>query len=167
MDTPSHAVVPTVLGDLTLVRRAEELVGLYFHRHRPAPSRAQLGVRSRDGFAGFETQLSEYLAGARRDFDLPYRAIGDDQDRRVWALVAGIPYGEIVTYGQMARQLGDGTTAQGIGAALARNPLSIVIPCHRVIGAGGRLAGYTGGLGRKRFLLDLEQRLAPRFARLF
>jgi methylated-DNA-[protein]-cysteine S-methyltransferase len=85
----------------------------------------------------------------------------------VWAQVAGIPYGEVITYGQLACRLGDSTTAQEVGAALARNPLSIVIPCHRVVGASGRLAGYTGGLKRKRLLLDLEQGFAGTSRRLF
>ncbi len=154
----SNVAIASPLGDLTLVRQSGNLVGLYYPRHRPAPSSPKLGVRTTEGFDEFETQLREYLAGARGRFELPFRAIGDDHDQKVWALVTGIPYGETVTYGQLACELEDGTTAQQIGAALARNPLCIVIPCHRVVGAGGRLTGYAGGLQRKRFLLDVEQR---------
>jgi methylated-DNA-[protein]-cysteine S-methyltransferase len=153
-------------GDLTLVRRAEDLLGLYYARHRPAPSPVTLGVVGSDGFEAFEIQLAEYFAGARCHFSLRCRAIGNDHDLQVWALVSAIPYGETRTYGQMARALADGTTAQEIGAALARNPLCIVIPCHRVVGVDGKLTGYAGGLQRKRFLLDLEQGVAGFSGRL-
>jgi methylated-DNA-[protein]-cysteine S-methyltransferase len=164
---PSHTTIASPLGDLRLVRQSQDLVGLYYPRHRPAPRPASLGVRTAEGFYEFHAQLGEYLAGVRRHFDLTFRAIGRDQDQKVWGVVAGIPYGEMVTYGQIARELGEGTTAQEVGAALARNPLCIVIPCHRVIRADGQLAGYAGGLARKRFLLELEERVVGRPGRLF
>jgi methylated-DNA-[protein]-cysteine S-methyltransferase len=163
----SHIAVDSSLGELTLVKQSDELVGLYYPGHRPAPPAASLGTPSTEGFDDFERQLSEYLAGARRHFDLPHRAIGTDHDQRVWALVADIPYGSVSTYGQLARDLHDGTTALEVGTAMARNPLSIVIPCHRVVRANGRLAGYTGGLKRKRLLLDLERGVAGSAGQLF
>ena len=91
-------------------------------------------------------------------FDLALRPAGSPFERAVWELLGQIPYGETRSYGQLARQLGDPGLAQAIGAANGRNPLAIVVPCHRVIGADGSLVGYGGGLARKRFLLDLEQR---------
>jgi methylated-DNA-[protein]-cysteine S-methyltransferase len=163
----AHVAVESAHGGLTVVRQAEVLVGLYYPGHRPAPSPARLGTPGTETFHDFERQLTEYLAGSRRHFDLAHQAIGTHHDLRVWALVADIPYGRVITYGQLARELRDGTTAQEVGAAVARNPLSIVIPCHRVTGANGRLAGYTGGLKRKRLLLDLEQGVAGTAGRLF
>jgi methylated-DNA-[protein]-cysteine S-methyltransferase len=124
-------------------------------------------MRDAEGFDEFHAQINEYFAGVRRHFDLTYRAIGDDHDQKVWAHITEIPYGERVTYGQLARELKDGTTAQEVGASLARNPLCIVIPCHRVIRTDGQLAGYAGGLARKRLLLDLEERVVGRVGRLF
>jgi methylated-DNA-[protein]-cysteine S-methyltransferase len=101
-------------------------------------------------------QLGEYFAGERTGFELALDPPGDAFDRRVWELVAGIPYGRTRTYGELARDLGDPALAQAVGAANGRNPLCVVVPCHRVIGADGGLTGYAGGLPRKRFLLDLE-----------
>jgi methylated-DNA-[protein]-cysteine S-methyltransferase len=112
-------------------------------------------------------ELDEYFAGSRRRFALPLRVIGSDFDQRVWSLTSDIPYGETTTYGELASRMGDGTTARKVGAALGRNPLCIVIPCHRVVGADGRLTGYAGGLHRKQFLLDLEERVEGNPGRLF
>lgn len=152
-----HSVVPTVLGELTLVRDEEALLGVYFPHHWYRPGAAAFGSRRDEGFDEVADQLGEYLAGARREFDLPVRAEGDALQRRVWALVRRVPYGETTTYGALARELGGGSTPQEVGAAVGRNPLCIVLPCHRVIGADGTLTGYAGGLRRKRFLLELEQ----------
>jgi methylated-DNA-[protein]-cysteine S-methyltransferase len=101
-------------------------------------------------------QLGEYFAGQRRAFELDLDLHGDEFDKRVWALVAAIPYGQTRSYGQLARELGDPGLAQQVGVANARNRLCIVVPCHRVVGADGRLTGYAGGLARKRALLELE-----------
>lgn len=152
-----HTVVPTALGELTLVRGPDGLRGLYFprHWHRPAP--ATLGPRRDVGFAAAVTQLDEYLAGHRTAFDVKLAARGDGFQHRVWELVRQVPYGATVTYGELARRLGPDVTAQQVGAAVGRNPLCIVVPCHRVVGAGGKLTGYAGGLPRKRHLLDLER----------
>src|SRR5262249_49135325 len=101
---------------------------------------------------------NEYLAEQRRDFTVPVRAEGSPIDRRVWDLVARIPYGQTTTYGAIAADLAEpGVDARAVGASIARNPVCILIPCHRVIGSNGRLTGYAGGLGRKLRLLDLEQ----------
>jgi methylated-DNA-[protein]-cysteine S-methyltransferase len=163
----SYTITGSPVGNLTLVKGGKDLVGLFFPGHRPAPRHSRLGDKAAGGFGDVETQLAEYFAGTRRQFDVPSVAMGTSQQRRVWAQVSAIPYGETATYGQLADQLGDGTTAQEVGAALARNPLCIVIPCHRIVGADGGLTGYAGGLGRKRFLLELEQRVAGCSGRLF
>ena len=110
---------------------------------------------------------TDFLAGDRTGFDLPTALRGDEPQRRVWDRLTAIPYGETVTYGELAAELADGSTAQEVGAAVGRNPLSIVVPCHRVVGKNGKLTGYAGGLERKKFLLDLEEPAELRAARLF
>jgi len=155
--TNEHTVLGTRLGDLTIVRDGEALVGLYFPHHWYRPDPATFGPRTGDGFGDVTRQLGEYLAGARTRFDLPLQARGYEFQRSVWDLVAEIPYGRTASYGELARRLGRAVTAQQVGTAVGRNPLCILIPCHRVIGSTGKLTGYAGGLGRKRALLDLEQ----------
>jgi methylated-DNA-[protein]-cysteine S-methyltransferase len=154
----THTVFDSPLGELTLVADARVLVGVYFRHHWYRPDPATFGPRDNDEvFAEAARQLGEYFAGRRTRFDLPVRADGDDFQRTVWQRIAAIPYGETVTYGDIARDLGDPSLARDVGAAVGRNPLSIVLGCHRVVGKDGALTGYAGGLRRKRFLLDLEQ----------
>jgi methylated-DNA-[protein]-cysteine S-methyltransferase len=105
-----------------------------------------------------QAELLEYFAGTRRVFDLPLSPRGTAFDHRVWAALQTIPYGERCTYGQLAQQLGNPRACRAVGMANHRNPLPILIPCHRCGGVGGRLTGYAGGLARKQFLLELEAR---------
>jgi methylated-DNA-[protein]-cysteine S-methyltransferase len=149
--------VSTSLGELTLVRDSYALRGVYFPQHWHIPNRAAFGEQVADGFDDASEQLSEYLAGTRRTFDLSLAPRGDELQRRVWKLVQQIAYGQTATYGDLARELGGGVTAKQVGAAVGRNPLCILIPCHRVVGSGGKLTGYAGGIQRKRALLELEQ----------
>jgi methylated-DNA-[protein]-cysteine S-methyltransferase len=154
--TSTHTIIDSPIGDLTLVANDGRLSGVYFPGHWYPPSAAALGVRADTGFAAAEEQLTEYLTGERRSFELETSATGDPFQARVWALIDAIPYGETTTYGEMARALGDATLARAVGGAVGRNPLSLIVPCHRVIGRDGKLTGYAGGLERKRFLLELE-----------
>jgi methylated-DNA-[protein]-cysteine S-methyltransferase len=156
-----HSVLATGLGELTVVREETALTGLYFRRHWPRPDRTAFGRRVDDGFEDVARQLGEYLAGDRTVFELPVKVTGSDFDRRVWELIAAVPYGQTTTYGELARSLGAGTDPRDVGAAVGRNPVSIVIPCHRVIGSTGKLTGYAGGLDRKRTLLEIERATAP------
>jgi len=156
-----HTVLATRLGMVTVVREEEALTGLYFARHWPRPDWTAFGPRTDEGFEDVARQLGEYLGGDRRLFEFPVKIKGAGFDRRVWELVAGVPYGETTTYGDLARGLGAGTDPRDVGAAVGRNPLCIVIPCHRVIGSTGKLTGYAGGLGRKRTLLEIEHARAP------
>jgi methylated-DNA-[protein]-cysteine S-methyltransferase len=151
-----HTVLATKVGELTVVREGGSLTGLYFPRHWPRPDRSAFGVRGDEGFDEAARQLGEFLAGDRSAFDLPLKVRGSEFDRRVWELVADVPYGETTTYGELARSLGAGTEPRDVGAAVGRNPLCVIIPCHRVVGATGKLTGYAGGLGRKRALLEIE-----------
>jgi methylated-DNA-[protein]-cysteine S-methyltransferase len=153
----THTVLTTSLGELTVVREEGAVTGLYFPRHWPRPDRTSFGPRSDEGFAAVARQLGEYLDGDRSAFELPLKVRGSEFDLRVWELVAGIPYGETATYGEIARSLGTRTEPRDVGAAVGRNPLCIIIPCHRVVGATGKLTGYAGGLDRKRALLEIER----------
>ncbi len=152
-----HTTVDSPLGELTLVADGEALTGLYFARQWYRPDPATFGSRAVvPVLAAAAEQLTGYFTGDRTAFDLPLAPRGDAFQRRVWDLVARIPYGRTRTYGTLARQLGDPALAQRVGGAVGRNPLAIIVPCHRVVGADGRLTGYAGGLDRKRRLLDLE-----------
>ena len=166
-----HAVIDSPLGELTLVADGGALIGLYFRHHWYRPPAEAFGPRvdakSDALLADAQAQLTDFLAGDRTDFDLPTALRGDDLQRRVWGRLAAIPYGKTVTYGDLATALADGSTAQEIGAAVGRNPLSIIVPCHRVVGKNGKLTGYAGGLDRKKFLLDLEKPAELRAARMF
>ena len=153
----SHTVVDSPLGELTLVFEEDVLTGLYFPHHWYRPDARTFGEFVADGVPSVRRELAEYFAGERTEFDVPVNAVGDEFQQRVWKHISRIPYGGTTTYGEMAAELGDPTLAREVGAAVGRNPLCIVIPCHRVVGKDGKLTGYAGGLARKRFLLELEE----------
>jgi methylated-DNA-[protein]-cysteine S-methyltransferase len=165
--TAIHTVMDSPIGELTLVADEGRLIGVYFPHHWYAPDRDSFGARAEAGFEEVKRQLGEYFAGERERFELPVEARGDEFQRRVWELIDLIPYGQTVTYGELAKELGEGVLAKDVGAAVGRNPLSIVVPCHRVVGKDGQLTGYAGGLKRKRFLLDLEEPAERRQEALF
>ena len=163
-----HTIIESPVGDLTLVADGDDLIGLYFEGHKRTPRLPDLGPRVDDtGFHEPIRQLGEYFSGSRTDFDLPLAPRGSAFERRVWALLTKIPHGETRTYGQLALELGEPGSAQAVGNANGWNPISIVVPCHRVVGASGSLTGYAGGLERKRFLLNLEEPPAEADGRLF
>lgn len=169
--TRHHAYADTSLGELLFVADDEALTGLYFPGHWYPPSPEQTGERvdpdAQPVIARAVTQLRDYLAGSRREFDLPVATLGDTFSEQVWAMLREIPYGETTTYGALAERLGDVHLAQRVGQAVGHNPVSIVVPCHRVVGADGSLTGYAGGLDRKRALLELEEPAEKRAGRLF
>jgi methylated-DNA-[protein]-cysteine S-methyltransferase len=155
--TTVHTVVDSPIGELTVVADDGVLTGLHYPGHWYSPDRSAFGRRDDHGFQEVTQQLEEYFAGDRTEFGLRLRADGDEFQRAVWAQVARIPYGQTETYGDVAAALGDPSLAHDVGAAVGRNPLCILVPCHRVVGKNGRLTGYAGGVKRKRFLLDLER----------
>jgi methylated-DNA-[protein]-cysteine S-methyltransferase len=163
----THTTIDSPLGELTVVAEHGLVVGLYFPNHWYMPCRETFGAYARTGFEEVNRQLGEYFAGSRQRFDLPLDPRGDELHQRVWSLVRRVPYGQTSTYGDLARALGDGTSAQSVGAAVGRNPLSVLVPCHRIVGQGGKLTGYAGGLHRKQALLDLEASTREVPARLF
>lgn len=166
-----HAVVGTPIGDLTIVASDAAIVGLYFPHHWRPPARGALGTRvdiAEDSLLkDAATQLTEYLRGERRSFELPTATSGDAFQQQVWALLREIPFGETTTYGELAERLGGPGLARAVGRANAHNPLSVLVPCHRVVGKDGTLTGYAGGLERKRFLLELESASVGSAGRLF
>ena len=152
----THRIIDSPLGELTLVAEDGILAGLYFAEHARRPDQARFGARTDIGFEAVIGQLGEYFRGERTRFELPLAPRGSVFQRRVWSLLELIPYGRTRTYGQLAAALGSPGLAREVGWANGRNPISIVVPCHRVIGADGGLVGYAGGLERKRALLELE-----------
>jgi methylated-DNA-[protein]-cysteine S-methyltransferase len=154
----SRTVIDSPLGPLTLLASGGALTGLYMNGREPAAPGGAGEVAEQDEavLAETERQLEEYFAGRRQAFDLPLALEGTAFQRRVWDALLRIGYGETVTYGQLAGRIGQPTAARAVGVANGRNPVSIIVPCHRVIGSDGSLTGYGGGLPSKRRLLDLE-----------
>jgi methylated-DNA-[protein]-cysteine S-methyltransferase len=156
----THVTVASPVGPLTIVAQDGAIVALYMdaQRHAPGPEAFGLpGDPAEEPFAAAAAQLTAYFAGQLTTFDLPLAPAGTDFQRRVWDGLRQIPYGQTVSYGELARRLGSPAASRAVGLANGRNPISIVVPCHRVIGSDGSMTGYGGGLDRKRFLLALEQ----------
>ncbi|MDO5629275.1 MAG: methylated-DNA--[protein]-cysteine S-methyltransferase [Mobilicoccus sp.] len=155
----SHCTLPSPLGPLTLVADDGALVGVYMAGHRHAPTDHGPVDEEAAPLPEARRQLTEYFAGARQGFDLPVRSPGTEFQQRVWAALERIPYGETWSYARLATEIGNPKAARAVGLANGRNPVSIVVPCHRVVGASGALTGYGGGVENKRILLDLERSL--------
>jgi methylated-DNA-[protein]-cysteine S-methyltransferase len=144
------------LGELLAVGDGHALHGLYMQEGRTAMAVQPAWQSADEEFAGVREQLAEYFDGRRRAFDLPLVMAGSAFQQRVWRALQDIPYGETISYGELARRVGPPGTPRNVGATNGRNPIALIVPCHRVIGADGSLTGYGGGLERKRLLLDLE-----------
>jgi methylated-DNA-[protein]-cysteine S-methyltransferase len=160
---PEHLILSSPIGPLTLVAQAGRLTGLYMDAQQHRPGDDTIGMPGDPGtepFAAAARQLAAYFAGQLTEFDLPLASAGTEFQRRVWAALQTIPYGQTWSYGQLAEKIGKASASRAVGLANGRNPIALVVPCHRVIGSDGSLTGYGGGLDRKRFLLDLEARSA-------
>jgi methylated-DNA-[protein]-cysteine S-methyltransferase len=152
-------LIDSPVGELLLTGTDDGLSGIQF-----APYRTPEGQRDDGAFAGVVTQLTEYFDGRRTTFDAALAPSGTAFQRDVWSAIAAIPYGKTVSYGSIAAKLGKPSASRAVGMATGRNPIVIIIPCHRVVGADGSLTGFGGGLERKSLLLDLEAgrpRLTP------
>jgi methylated-DNA-[protein]-cysteine S-methyltransferase len=158
--TEASAVVESPVGPLLLVAEHGALTMLWMS---PLPGRGRDEGDARDiaVLARAADQLDAYFAGDLTDFDLPLSPRGTSFQRQVWAGLVEIPFGETVSYGGLAERLGRRGAARAVGLANGRNPISIIVPCHRVIGSDGRLTGYGGGLDRKAWLLGHESRQGP------
>jgi methylated-DNA-[protein]-cysteine S-methyltransferase len=164
MNAPKEIVwydyLPTPIGNLLLAADAKGLREVWFEtgKHRKEPDPQWQRNAAKVAFAA--KQLNEYFAGERQHFELPMHPIGTPFQVDVWHALAKIPYGATISYGELARRIGQPQAVRAVGAANGRNPLPIVLPCHRVIGADGSLTGFGGGLPTKRFLLSMEDQIA-------
>lgn len=161
MDTLSTTAMDTPIGELTLVAGAQGLRAVLWPSERAG--RVRLGDVTGGGpeadavLVAAHEQLRGYFAGERREFDLPLDPVGTPFQQQSWLVLRTIPYGQTITYGEQARRLGGAEKSRAVGAANGRNPLSIVVPCHRVVGSTGKLTGFAGGLDVKAWLLRHEQ----------
>jgi methylated-DNA-[protein]-cysteine S-methyltransferase len=151
-----YTTLDSPIGELLLLGDGQTLHGLYMQGGRKRASISAAWEHAPDEFAAARAQLREYFAGERTSFDVQLEMHGGDFERRVWRALQDIPYGETVSYGEIARRVEQPHAARAVGLANGRNPIAVIVPCHRVIGADGSLTGYGGGLERKRLLLELE-----------
>ncbi len=158
MSTTYYATFDTRLGRVLATANDAGITGVYFggQKYEPAIRETWTLAPGQTWLAAVRRQIGEYLAGARTTFDLPLEPEGTAFQQRVWRALLEIPAGATATYGELAARVGAPTSARAVGAAVGRNPVSVVVPCHRVVGASGALTGYAGGLDRKRALLALE-----------
>ena len=151
-----YRTIDSPIGPLALAGRGRVLTNLRMLNQTYEPDRSDW-VRDDRAFPDAVDQLEAYFAGKRTDFDLELNLVGSEFQRRVWQALQTIPYGETRSYGQVAEQIGAAGAARAVGLANGHNPIAIIVPCHRVIGASGSLTGYGGGLHRKRSLLEMEK----------
>lgn len=153
-----YKTMASPIGVLTLVASEKGLAGVLWDNDEPARARLSPRTMAPDNpiLVQTEAQLTEYFAGTRRSFTVPLDAVGTPFQQRVWKALLAIPFGETRSYGQLAEDIGSPNAVRAVGAANGRNPISIITPCHRVIGATGKLTGFGGGLDVKAYLLKLE-----------
>ena len=161
-----HTVLDSPVGPLTVVEQDGALAGLYMADQRHLPATQDFGPREDGVLPEVAEQLVAYFAGRLEHFDVPLVPRGTPFQRAVWSALREVPYGATCTYAELAAAIGRPTAVRAVGAANGRNPVCIVVPCHRVVGTGGSLTGYAGGLERKQLLLDLERRDTAQWAQL-
>jgi methylated-DNA-[protein]-cysteine S-methyltransferase len=156
-----YTIFDSPIGDLLAVGDGESLSRLHMLGSRKRVELNPAWRRDDDAFDDVRSQFQEYFAGDRREFDLRLDMVGNPFELRVWEELQTIPYGETASYGEIAQRIGNPGAPRAVGLANGRNPVAVIVPCHRVIGADGSLTGYGGGLERKRLLLDLEAGVLP------
>ena len=167
MTTMRYRTIDSPVGLLTLAGVGSTLMHLRMVDQTHEPDRSGWEPADDDAFSEAVEQLSGYFAGELTEFDLDLRLAGTEFQRRVWAALRTIPYGETRSYGQIAEQIGSSGASRAVGLANGRNPIGIIVPCHRVIGSTGGMTGYGGGIDRKRALLALEKSRKPANLTLF
>ena len=156
--TTLFSLLDSPIGELLLTGDGNAVTGIWMQSHRSEWKKTKDWLRDDRAFAVTRAQLTEYFTGERSSFELPLAAEGTGFQRKVWTELCVIPYGETISYGELARRIGQPSAARAVGLANGSNPLPIVVPCHRVIGADGSLTGFGGGIERKRWLLAHEAR---------
>lgn len=165
--TTCYTYIDSPLGPLRVQGDGDFVTGLFMANHRGWPG-VEASWRQADApFATVRAQLAEYFAGTRRRFEVPLRLGGTPFQRQVWQELLRIPFGATISYAELARRVGRPAGARAVGHANGRNPVSIIVPCHRVIGADGRLTGYAGGVDKKHWLLAWERQAAEAEPELF
>ena len=154
----THTIVDSPLGPLTLVATDGVLSALYMDAQRYLPDEATFGERRDTGFEEATRQLAEYFAGRRTRFSVKLAPQGTPFQRKVWKAIRAVGFGRTIAYAELARRAGRPGSARAAGAATGRNPIGVIVPCHRIVGSNGSLTGYAGGLAKKRKLLALEAR---------
>lgn len=159
MTTPTlYTFIDSPLGRLFVQGDGQFVTGLYLPGQKSWRGADTAGRQSDAAFVAARKQLAEYFAGERRQFDVPVRLAGTPFQLRVWQELVRIPFGTTITYAELARRIGHPTASRAVGRANGCNPISIIVPCHRVIGANGNLTGYAGGVDKKQWLLAWEHR---------
>lgn len=153
----NYSTIASPIGDLLFTWEGQSLSGVYMESHKGGPTPTEHWHRDDTGMAPMREQLTEYFAGVRQAFDLPLHFRGTEFQRRVWDALLAIPFGTTTTYTEIAQKVGAEKAVRAVGAAVGRNPISIIVPCHRVLGANGSLTGFAGGLDRKHWLLGHER----------
>lgn len=162
MQVPVYSVlfstIPSPIGTLLLTSQQGLLTGLYVQGEKHSPTLERHWIKNDQAFDSIVHQLEDYFLGLRFQFEVPRNAAGSEFQKRVWTALCEIPFGRTWTYGDLASRIGNRNASRAVGLANGRNPISIIVPCHRVIGADGSLTGYGGGLAAKKWLLDHEKK---------
>jgi methylated-DNA-[protein]-cysteine S-methyltransferase len=157
-----YSELDSPIGALRLLGDEQALTGLFMQQHRHGPALPAGCQRNDKAFHQVREQLKAYFAGELRNFEVSFAGRGSPFQRSVWAALVDIPFGATESYGALALRIGNAKASRAVGLANGKNPISIIVPCHRVIGKSGSLTGYGGGLERKQWLLEHERRIAER-----
>lgn len=159
-NAPFFSELDSPVGTLLLRGDGQALTGLYMHEQRYRPELPAGSERNDEAFKLVRAQLKAYFAGELQKFEVALAGEGSEFQRKVWRALCDIPFGETESYGGLARRIGNTNASRAVGLANGKNPIGIIVPCHRVVGANGSLTGYGGGLPRKQWLLEHERRYA-------
>lgn len=162
--TTCYRYIESPLGRLFVRGDGQFVTGLFLPDHKGWRGPDESWRRSDDSFGAVDEQLAEYFAGERRQFDVPLKLAGTTFQERVWQELVRIPFGTTITYAELARRVGNPSASRAVGHANGRNPISIIVPCHRVIGSSGSLTGYAGGVEKKEWLLARERQFTSHAA---
>jgi methylated-DNA-[protein]-cysteine S-methyltransferase len=156
----NYTVVDSPIGELMLTSDGSALTGLYMEAHKGGPKIDRTWKRDDAAFGAVKAELDAYFAGESGEFRSPIAFVGTEFQKRVWHALRKIPRGQTMSYAELARQIGSPRAVRAVGAAVGKNPVSVIVPCHRVVGSNGSLTGFAGGVERKQWLLDHERAMS-------